>query len=81
MKVKIKKLHSHGIGRVEGEGDIREVMIHSDLFDKDRGRISICFMGHRSSGIVELTEKEAVELYDTLGSKINLVRNIKIIKG
>jgi len=80
MKVKLKKLHEGKIVRVEGSGEVREVMVHSDMFDKERGKISICFRGHNNSGIVELTEKEANELYTTLGSKINLIKEIKIIK-
>jgi hypothetical protein len=80
MKVKVKKLHTKGIVKIEGSGDIKEVMIHSDLLDAEKGKISICFRGHNSSGIVELTEKEANDLYKTLGSKINLIKEIKIIR-
>jgi len=80
MKVKIKKLHHRGVVRVEGSGEVKEVMIHSDILDENRGRISICFRGHNSSGIVELTEKEANDLYKTLGSKIDLIKEIKIIR-
>ncbi|VVB77958.1 Uncharacterised protein [uncultured archaeon] len=80
MKVKVKKLHSKGLVRIEGSGEIKEVLIHSDMFDAEKGKISLCFRGHNSSGIVELTEKEANDLYKTLGSKINLIKDIKIIR-
>ena len=80
MKVRVKKLHSKGIVKVEGSGEVKEVMIHSDMFNPENGKISICFRGHNSSGIVELTEKEANDLYKTLGSKINLIKDIKIIR-
>ena len=80
MKVKVRKLHSKGIVKVEGSGEIKEVLIHTDMFDVERGKISICFKGHNSSGIVELSEKEANDLYRTLGSKINLIKEIKIIR-
>lgn len=62
-------------------GEIREVLIHSDILDEKKGKISICFRSKKSSGIVELTEKEANDLYKTLGSKVNLIKDIKIIKG
>ena len=80
MKIRVKKLHGRGLIKLEGSGEIREVMIHSDMFDKEKGKISICFRGHNNSGIVELTEKEANELYKTLGSKMNLIKEIKIIR-
>ncbi|MFA5855993.1 MAG: hypothetical protein WC867_01445 [Candidatus Pacearchaeota archaeon] len=80
MKIKVKKLHSGRIVRIETGGEIKEVMIHSDLFDTQRGKISICFKGQKNSGIVELTEKEANDLYKTLAKKIGLIKEIKIIK-
>jgi hypothetical protein len=80
MNIKIKKAHKKGIIKLESGGEIKEVMIHSDMFDPKKGKISICFRGHNSSGIVELTEKEANDLYKTLGSKIGLIKEIKIIR-
>lgn len=80
MNLKIRKIHSNGVVKVEAGGEIKEVMIHSDMLDSERGKISICFRGHTSSGIVILSEKEANDLYKTLGSKINLIKEIKIIK-
>ncbi|MEK6860179.1 MAG: hypothetical protein AABX54_05185 [Nanoarchaeota archaeon] len=81
MRIRVKKLHSRGLVKLEGSGEIKEVMIHSDMFDNEKGKISICFRGHNSSGIVELSEKEANDLYKTIGSKVNLIKEIKIIKG
>jgi hypothetical protein len=81
MKIRVKKLHSGRVIKLESGGEIREVLIHSDMFDKERGKISICFRGHKNSGIVELSEREANDLYRTLGSKIDLIKDIKIIKG
>jgi len=80
MKVKLKKRYHDKTIRCEGSGEIKEVLIHSDMFSPEMGKISICFLGHNSSGIVELTEKEANDLYKTLGSKINLIKEIKIIR-
>jgi len=80
MKIKVKTFSKGRIIKLMSGGDIKEVMIHTDMFDQERGKISICFRGHKNSGIVELTEKEANDLYKTLGSKINLIKEIKIIK-
>jgi len=81
MKIRVKKLHDGRVVKLESGGEIREVLIHSDLFDKEKGKISICFRGHKNSGIVELSEKEANDLYKTLGSKIDLIKEIKIIRN
>ena len=63
MKIKVKKQHDRGLVKLEGSGEIKEVMIHSDMLDNEKGKISICFRGHNSSGIVELTEKEANDFH------------------
>ncbi len=80
MKIRLKKLYNGRIIKVEGGGEIKEVLIHSDMFDPQKGKISICFKWHDNSGIVELTEKEANDLYKTLSSKIGLIKEIKIIR-
>lgn len=80
MIVRTKKAHSRGVLKVEASGEIKEVLIHSHMLDPEKGKISICFRGKNSSGIVELTEKEANVLYRTLSSKIGLIKDIKIIK-
>lgn len=80
MKIRFKKLHQGRVIRIEGGGEIKEVLIHSDMYDRERGKISICFRGNRNSGIVELSSKEANDLYKTLSSKIDLIKEIKIIK-
>ena len=80
MIIKTKKLHQGRVVRLETGGEIKEVMIHSDLFDSNKGKVSICFRGKRSAGIVELSEKEANDLYKTIGKKIGLIKEIKIIK-
>ncbi len=69
MKIRVKKLHSGGLVKLEAGGEIKEVMIHSDILEQERGKISICFRGHNNSGIVELTEKEANDLYRTLDQR------------
>ena len=80
MKAKVRKKHANGVVKVEAHGEIKEVLIHNDLFNVENGKISICFRGNTSSGIIELSEKEANDLYKTLGSKIGLIKEIKIIK-
>jgi len=80
MIIKTKKLHQGKLVKLESGGEIKEVMIHSDVFNPNKEKISICFRGKKSSGIVELTKDEANDLYRTLGSKINLIKEIKIIR-
>ena len=81
MKIRVKKLHNHRIIKLESGGEIKEVMIHSDMFNSSKEKISICFRGNKYSGIVELSEKEANDLYKTLSSKIGLIKEIKVLKG
>ncbi len=80
MNIKIKKHYNGRKIKMESSGEIKEVMIHSDMFEPKKGKVSICFRGHNSSGIVELSEKEANDLYKTLSSKTGLIKDIKIIK-
>lgn len=77
MNIKLKKMHANGIVKVEGKGEIKEVLIHTDLFNFEKGKVSICFRGHKTSGIIELSEKEASDLYKTIISKTGLIKVIK----
>ncbi|MDP2925954.1 MAG: hypothetical protein Q8N99_06285 [Nanoarchaeota archaeon] len=79
MHIKVKKLYEGRIIKFESFGEIKEVMIHSDLYDANKGKISICFRGKNNSGIIELSEKETNDIYKTLSKKIGLIKDIKII--
>ena len=80
MEVRTKKLHEGRTIKMLTGGHIEEVMIHSDLHNPNKDKVSICFRGKKSSGIIELTADEANDLYRTLAKKINLIKDIKIIK-
>lgn len=81
MHTRIKKLRDGQVYRTEASGDIKEVLIHSNMIQPEKAKISICFKGNNSSGIIELTESEANELYKTLSSKIGLIKDIRIIRS
>ncbi len=80
MIVRTKKMKDGRIVRMETGGHIKEVIIKKDLINPQRESINICFMGERSSGIIELNSAEAKDLHDTLGSKIKMIKTTKIIK-
>jgi hypothetical protein len=81
MIVKTKKRHKGRVIRVQGEGEVKEVLINENLTDVDKRVISICFRGRESSGIVDLSEKEAEDLSKTLGSLAKLIKSTKILKS
>ena len=43
MIIKIKKLIDGRSVKLRSGGEIKEVLIHSDMFDTQKGKISICF--------------------------------------
>ena len=48
--------------------------------DDEKKRVLVCFRGHRDSGIIDLSSKEASELYDTLKSQLGIVKEVKVIR-
>lgn len=80
MKVKTKKKHMSGVVKVEGSGEIKEVLINADILNPEKRVISICFKGRESSGIVELTENEAEDLGKTLSAQARILKTAKVMK-
>ena len=80
MKIKAKKQNADGIVRLETSGQIREVMINEDFLKPKDASVSICFRGKSSSGIVEMDLKEIDSLYKSIAPKINMLRNVKVMK-
>jgi hypothetical protein len=80
MKVKTKKLIDGRRIKIESGGEIKEILIHTDIMSPDREKISICYRGQKNSGVIELTNEEVEHLYKTIHSKIKLVRSFKIIR-
>ena len=81
MKVKAKRLEDARIHRLEAEGEIKEILIEAPSLSPNTEVISICFKSHNSSGIIELSAKEAEQLSNTLSSKVKLIKQVKIFKS
>ncbi len=79
MIIKTKKKTSSGIVKQILGGEIKEILIHSDIFSPQREKISVCFRGNKSSGIIELSSEEVERLYKTIHSKMKLVKDIKVL--
>jgi hypothetical protein len=80
MIVKAKKKEGSHVARLAAGGEIKEVLLNEDLTAPARGGVQICFRSMNSSGIVELSEMEARDLYQTLGEKIKLIGKSRVIK-
>lgn len=79
MQVKIRKINSDGMVRLESTGDIKEVLINEDFLNPKNESISVCFKGKNSSGIVDFTPKEIEDLYKTVKTRLHLIKGAKII--
>lgn len=80
MQIKTKKKNADRIVRLETFGDIKEILIKEDLFDKKESKIEVCFRGHNSAGIIELSRKEVDAIYKEVLSKDKIFRNVKVMK-
>lgn len=80
MNIKTKKQNSDGIVRLETSGSIKEIFVKSDFLKSKENKISVCFKGKNSSGIIEFNEKEIKEIYKELQRKSRLMNNIKVMK-
>jgi hypothetical protein len=81
MEIKVRKLNSDGMVRVETAGEIEEVLINEDMVHPNRESISICFRGKSSSGIVDLTPNEIEKLYHSVKKRMHLIKGFKKFKG
>jgi len=81
MKIKTKKQNEDGIVKLETSGEIKEILINEDFMHPDDASIAVCFRGKSSSGILELTPKEIESIYEVIGKKLHLFKDIKIFRG
>ena len=81
MKLKIKKENKDGHVRLETAGDVKEILINEDMLHPDDESISICFRGANTSGIVDFTPEEIEKLYDSVRSRIHLIKGFKRLSG
>jgi len=80
MKLRIKKMNTDGLVRLESSGNIVEILVNEDFLHKDEESISICFRGRNSSGIVDLTMEEAKKIVDVLDAKKHLIKDFKVLR-
>ncbi len=80
MKVRVKKQDEVGIRRLEGIGEIREIMINQDFLDPGRVSVSLFFKGSNTSGIIDLMPEEIEMLNKEMSSKKAFLKKAKILK-
>lgn len=79
MQLKIKKRLNSRTIKIQGHGEIKEVLINADMMNPEKRIISICFRGRENSGIVELNEKEAEDLAKTLTNQTKLIKTTRVL--
>lgn len=80
MKIKIKKEDSEKVYRLEGSGEIKEILINQDFLNPKNISISLCFKGENSSGIVNFLPEEFDVINREIKYKKDLLKKVKIIK-
>ncbi len=80
MHIKIKYPHQKGEIRIENEVEIKEVMIREHLLDQGKKRISIGFMNDYSSGLIEFSPIEFDKLMKSAKNRVNLIKDMKVIR-
>lgn len=81
MKIRIKALHEKGITRTETDGTVREILINEDIIHPEKENIAICFRDKKSSGIVEISPAEFEKIYETIKSRIHLIKGFRRLSG
>lgn len=80
MQIKIRKKNKDGIVRLETVGKIKEILINEDILHPNSESISVCFRGKDSSGIVDFTTEEIENIYESIKSRIHLIKGFKTFK-
>ena len=57
------------------------LIINEDILHPDQESISVCYRGKNSSGIVDFTPAEIEKLYDSIRSRIHLIKGFKRLSG
>ncbi len=80
MEVKVRKKNSDGIVRLETSGVIKEVLMNENFLKPKDARVLLGFKGKDSSGIVELSVKEAEVLSEELNKRLGILKGAKIMR-
>jgi hypothetical protein len=80
MNVKTKKISSGRVVRIEGSGEIKEIILKEDFLNPKEASIHVCFKGLNSSGIVELNPQELEKIYKDTKPKLDIFKSAKVLK-
>jgi hypothetical protein len=80
MNIKTKKANADGHVRLETSGELREILINEDFLNPKKAKISLCFKGKSSSGIVEITPKELEIINHKVSPGLDLMKGVKVMK-
>ncbi|MFH1326861.1 MAG: hypothetical protein ABIH59_01910 [archaeon] len=80
MNIKTKKQNEDGIVRLETSGEIKEIIMNEDFLKPKEAKVSLCFRGKNSSGVVELNMKEAELIQKDLAKRLNFLVETKVLK-
>ncbi len=80
MNIKTKKKNFDGFVKLETSGEIKEFFISEDFLNPKDAKVSVCFRGKDSSGIINFSVNEIEKMYKEVWPKINEFRNVKVMK-
>ena len=81
MRIRTKKLVSpHRLVRIEGGGEIKEIVINEDFLHTENASVALYFRGKHSSGIVDLSVKEIESIMQQVSPKLEAFKGTKVIK-
>ena len=80
MEVKVKKQNSDGIVRLETSGEFKEILLNEDFMKPKDAKISLCFRGRNSSGIVDFSIEEAEEISEEIIKRLEVVKGAKVLR-
>ena len=77
MRVKLKEKDTLSSRKIDAIVDIDNVELKGDIFLPEKEDIHIYFKGNRASGIINLSNKEAESLANSLKKCVQLVTKTK----
>ena len=80
MDIKVKKQNTDEIVRLETSGEIKEILMSEDFLKPKDAKISLCFRGKNSSGIVELNVQEAELIQKDISKRLGFLRGTKVMR-
>lgn len=81
MKIRVKKQEfDESVLRIQGEGEVKEIFVSEDFVHPEKELISLCFRGHNTSGIVEISLKDLDAIHNALKEKKHVFKGVKILK-